>query len=164
METYSYELSMNRIKFIKLIEQHFPRYVLRDIEELSPFARNYFKSHYPNFDPSLVHRDFDGNGFEDVAFLLRESKNKDYINIFVIFLQSSHEKFKMKYCLNIGANPGDLYIIPLESGSQIESFDEPRKKIKLKNSSVELVYFEKSSVVYYWDGRTKKFKSIWTSD
>ena len=81
METHSYELSVNRIKFIKLIEQHFPRYVLRDIEELSPFARNYFKSHYPNFDPSLVHRDFDGNGFEDVAFLLRESKNNDYINI-----------------------------------------------------------------------------------
>ena len=157
----------DKTDYKELIQKYFPGYVLMDIEELDPYAKDRFRSYHPDLNPSLVCGDFDGNGFLDYAFLLRNSKDKKGTTIFTIFMQSKHSQFELEFCLNMGFYRNDVIIQRIEAGkilSQTKSIDEPKEDVKLKNAAVELAYFEKSSVVYYWDDKTKKFEEIWTSD
>lgn len=162
-EAKSAELLLVQDEYKEIIQKYFSNYVLRNYDELSDYAKSYFRNRYSNLNPSLVCRDFDGNGFLDFALLLKSKGDRDGITVFVIFLQFDRNKFEKKYRLNIGIYQGDLFILPKETGELLENVEEPRK-IKLKNAAVELVYFEKSSVAYYWSEKTKKFESIWTSD
>jgi hypothetical protein len=167
IETKNASSTVSQNESTELIKKYFPDYVLMEIGELTPLARKYFKRHYPNLTPSFVRADFDGDGFLDLALLLRKARGKDRKTILTIFLHSNRNRFELAYYLSFGVYGGDVYIIPVESGkvvSQTESIDVPREKVELRNTAIELVYFEKSSVVYYWDDRMKKFESIWTSD
>lgn len=158
---------VNQNECVELIKRYFPDYALMEDRELTPLARDYFNKHYPKLTPSLVNADFDGNDFLDFAVLLRKGKGKDRITILAIFLRANQQRFELAYYLSLGVYGGDVYITPVESGKivrQTESANVPREKVKLKNTAIQLVYFEKSSVVYYWDDKVKKFESIWTSD
>ncbi|UCD83272.1 MAG: hypothetical protein JSU92_08065 [Deltaproteobacteria bacterium] len=155
---------------VDVIEKFYPGYALIEVDELDSYAKDYFKKDYPNKSPSLIHSDFDGNGFLDFAFLLRNKKSKDAKTIFTIFLQSKKNKFNLAYYLNLEIYRDDVYIVPIEPGvlvSEVECCgddDKPTKKIHLKNTAVELFYVGKASVAFYWDSKKNYFDTIATSD
>lgn len=166
-EDTSVRICGNHKEIKELINAHFPDYVLMDIDELDAFAKDVFKKHYPQSNPHLVCRDFDGNGLIDYALLLRNSKKKGKQTIFTIFLQSSHSYFKLAHHLNLEFYRDDVYIIPIEPGrllSQTPATDAPSKEIRLKNAAVELVYVGKAALAYYWDDKSKSFATICTAD
>jgi hypothetical protein len=166
-KTISAEISINQIEYKELIHKYFPNFVLIDIDDLEPYARDCFRSYYPSLSPSLVYRDFNGNGYLDFALLLKNSKKKDDKIIFAIFLQINCRQFNLEFNLEIDSDYVDNYILPIKPGTiltESEALPGPGKKVKLKYAAIKLIYFETSSVVYYWDDKTKKFKEIWTSD
>ena len=161
------KLVPNEIEHVDLIQKYFPDYVLMNIEELENYARMWFSRHYQNLNPFLVKRDFDGNNFTDIALIMRNSKSQKGNTIFAIFLQSDKGQYELEFRLNMDIYRDDVFIIPIEAGEIVKqtlALDTPYKEVELKNPAVELYYFEKSSVVYYWDDKTKKFEEIWTSD
>jgi len=166
-ETKSMKLARNEIGYKELIQKYFPNYILLDIDELDPLAKEVFNEHYPNLNPSLVCRDFDGNGFLDFAVLVRTSKIKDGNTVFAIFLQSEPRQFRLEFNLNMEFYRNDVFILPVEAGEilkETDAIEGPERKVKLKNPAVHLIYIGKSAVAYYWDEKAKKFDSIWTSD
>lgn len=156
---------LNNIR--NFIDKYFHNYEIMEIEGLDPFLQNYFRKHYPQLNPCIVYKDLDGNGLVDFGVLLKNLVGKKDRTIFAIFLHTNKNHFEPKYYQDMEFYRDDVYILPIESGSilkQTESIDAPYKEVRLKNAAIELVYFEKSSVAYYWEEGKKDFASIWTSD
>lgn len=154
-------------KIRNIINEYFPNYTLKDMDGLDPVTRDYFKEHYPNSNPSVVHSDFDGNGFLDFAVLLQTLDSNGGKTMFAILLGRGRNQFNLAYNLDMGASLDYVYVIPIEPGkilTQTESIETPRENIRLKYAAVELVYFEKAAIAYYWDDKSKQFSSIQTRD
>jgi hypothetical protein len=139
-----------------------------DIGELDTSSLNCLKRGKSDISPAIVIGDFDGNGFQDYAFLLRsiDGKLQHKKCYFVVLLQFANNKYDIINILEMDYR-NDIVIFPIKSGTsveQTESIDNPIKKAILKNTAVELIYMGKGTIVYYWDNTTKKIESITTSD
>ena len=62
---------------------------------------------------------------------------------------------------------GLTYLILVPKGQVVETtpaIEGENKHVKLKHDAIEVVTFEKASVVWYWDDKTKKWDTISTAD
>ncbi len=109
--------------------------------------------------------DLDGNNLPDYAlFLIKESNDG---SVFSFFLQTRTNTFKPYEIIRYERMMDYVFILEVKPNTLVKTttaFDTGHRDVKLEYSGVELTYFGKASIVYYWDKIAKKFESIQTSD
>ena len=107
--------------------------------------------------------DFNGDKKRDFAGLLRKASGP--LDLVVVYSTSSglvHKVLRQDASMDIDSRlPGVI----LEPPGRVEghpSDDVPNGVANLKYQGIHLIYFEKSSVLFYWEN--DQFKEMWTSD
>lgn len=115
----------------------------------------------------LLRADFNGDGVDDFAVLLR-SKNSHrrengdlYRYQVVAFISGKDKKHEPKVLTENEDFYPPITFITIRKPGKIREF-ETGKTTAIKNPAIDLTYCGKSSVTYLWKG--KKFSEIWTSD
>ena len=112
--------------------------------------------------PIQVVADFNGDGKRDWAGLVRTRKG--VINLVVIYSKGQQYRHALLQ-KDVGRSGYNLGVsVHLQKPGRIKGFpaENNPKNVRLVLPGVEFVYFEKSSVVYYW--KERQFAAIWTSD
>ena len=145
----------------------FPGYHLQTLKELDSDARSYVAEHYPRANPSVVHADFDGDGSPDYALLLKN--NRSEAAELVVVLCPSNGSCKSVYESNEPTMASLIYLRPAPVGSRVTekdaigTKDEPRP-FTFNSAGIEVHYFEKATVVLYWDRKHNKIEEVQTED
>lgn len=111
---------------------------------------------------SQIVADFNGDGKPDWAGLVRTRKGA--INLVVIYSKGRRYRHALLQ-KNVGRTGDNLAVsVHVQKPGRIKGF--PAKKnprsVRLVRPGIEFIYFEKSSVVFYW--KERRFAEIWTSD
>lgn len=120
--------------------------------------------------------DFDGNGHQDIAVLLRK-ENSNAEGLWVWLAQDAAGQW-IKLDSNEGSEgdgrvfmgldrqeAGALTVLCIEQGDDCPVSDSAeRALVWLKNPGIEYFRFSSSSSVYYWDTKQNKFLRAWTSN
>lgn len=73
---------------ITTILKQFPGYHVVTLQERNPDVRAYIVQHFPKANASVVHADFDGDGNEDYALLMKNDRSAKPILVVVRKCQS----------------------------------------------------------------------------
>ncbi len=130
--------------------------------EFEPYLKSYFEEQ-AQAEPWAVEGDFNGDNISDWAGLLRNRDSR--IDLLVVY--SVEDEYVHSVLATLGADENGIYFgVVLEPAGEVHGFplddDEPDPVVTLRNPGVHLIYYEKSSVLYYWDNG--KFREFWTSD
>lgn len=130
--------------------------------QFEPYLRSFFEED-DQTEPWAIVGDFNGDEVIDWAGMLRDEK--EHLDLVVVY--SVKKKLSHQILTSLGADEDGIYFgVVLEPVGEIHGFplddDQPDPVVKLKNPGIHLFYFEKSSVLYYWDQGT--FRDFWTSD
>ena len=126
-----------------------------------PFLKSWFEDHGQP-EPWAVSGDFNGDSIADWAGLLRNAEGHlDLVIVYSVDGALSHRVLR-----SLGIDDDEIYFgVELESPGQKRGFpldDGPRPIITTLHPSIHFIYYEKSSVLYYWEDDS--FQEIWTSD
>ena len=143
----------------------FPGYHLQTLKELDSDAG--VAGHYPRANPSVVHADFDGDGSPDYALLLKN--NRSEAAKLVVVLCPSNGSCKSVYESNEPTMASLIYLRPVPVGSRVTETDATGTKdepppVTLDSTGIEVHYFEKATVVLYWDRKHNKIEEVQTED
>ena len=151
---------------ITTILKQFPGYHVLTLQERAPDLRAYVVQHFPKTNPSIVHADFDGDGHEDYAFLLKN--NKLGKAILVVVLCPADGQCKSAYKLDVSEGYKLTYIRPVPVGSRVSQTEVMPKSDhppgRLKSVGIRVTYDEQTEVVLYWNSRLRKIEEVQTSD
>jgi len=106
--------------------------------------------------PYIVKGDFNGDGENDVAALVKEIKGNDFQ--LAIVLRKVNKTEKSEYFF--WNEDIDMAALELYPNGEIMNLDT--KPVKMRGDGITVEYYEKASFVVYWDG--KGFKRVYTSD
>ena len=146
-----------------LLQSSYPDYSITDTSGLEADVAKIFQD---DIDATTtVIADFDGNELEDYAFLLRN--HADTESVFVVYLQTSRNRFE-EFELDRNRVLPD-YIEEVAPNVTFRSFDGDENglnggPVTLSYSAILGIHYAKSSRIDYWDGKSKVFKTVWTSD
>jgi hypothetical protein len=145
----------------------FPGFHLLAVQERDADAKAFILAHFPKHNPSLVHADVDGDGNFDWAVLLKADNSE--AARFVILLCSADGHCKKALEENITPYAGEVYIRPVATGrrvSQTAAIDTKNNSspVRLRSIGIELSYFGKAKVVYFWNPKHKKIETLQTED
>lgn len=145
---------------------NFPGYHLMTLSERTPDTRAYILRHFPNDNPSLVHADFDGDGHPDYALFLKH--NKSQTAKLVVLLCPEKDACKKVYeTVDTTESSAEVYLRPVSVGSHVSQTDaivtrDRPSPIKLRSIGLEVTYFEKAAIVYYWNKKHMKIEAVQT--
>jgi hypothetical protein len=147
---------------------HFPGYHLMTLSERDPDTKAYILRHFPKDNPSLVHADFDGDGYPDYALLLKHNKSQT-AKLVVLLCPENDVCRKVYETVDMTGSSAEVYIRPLPVGSHVSQTDaidtrDRPSPIKLRCTGLEVTYFEKAAIVYYWNKRHMKIEAVQTGD
>jgi hypothetical protein len=151
----------------KMILSDFPGFHVLAVHERDADAKEFILSHFPKRNPSIVRGDFDGDGNSDLAVLLKADNSG--AARFVILLCSKDAHCKTTHEEDMTPYAGEVYIRPVPIGRRVSQTDAIDTKdypspIRLRSTAVEVSYFGKAKVVYYWNAKHKKIETIQTED
>lgn len=118
-------------------------------------------------DPSIVHADFDGDGHLDYAILLK-SDTSGAAKLAVLLCDASTQCQGVSE-EDITGYSEEAYLSPLPVGSRVAEAESAEGEneshpVKLTNSGIQVTYFEKGTVAYYWDKKVKKIVAVGTGE
>jgi hypothetical protein len=153
----------------KIILNDFPGFHVLTVPERDSDTRAFILAHFAKRSPSVVRADFDGDGHLDYAVLLKNKNKKSGVAKFVILLCSESEHCKKAFDEDITSYAGEVFIKTVPIGrrvSQTEAIDtkDYPPPVRLSSTGIEMTYFEKAKVVYYWNTKHKKIETIQTGD
>ena len=149
------------------ILEHFPGYHVVTVAERNYDSREFIRRHFPKENPSIVQADFDGDGHLDYAILLRNDNTRTAK--VVMLLCSEGAECRDAYDVEVSTNYIEVYLRPAPIGKRVSQTDaidtnDHSGPVKLHPVGVEVNYYGKATVVYYWDKKAKKMKAIETED
>jgi hypothetical protein len=152
---------------LNVVLSRFPSQHVLTLSELDLETRTFFLKHFPKGKPGIVRADFDGDGHEDFALLLRDNKSKAMK--LQILLCSGEGQCKSAYDLDVAPYYDIVYLQPIAVGStvsQTEAIDANGQSspVKLKRVGIEITFFGKSKAVLYWNTKHKKIEEVQTAD
>ena len=151
----------------KVILDDFPGFHVLTLQERDSDTRAFILAHFAKRSPSVVRADFDGDGHLDYAVLLKNKKSG--VAKFEILLCPENEHCKKACDEDITSDAGEVFIKAVPLGrhvSQTEAIDtkDYPPPVRLSSTGIEVTYFEKAKVVYYWNTKHKKIETIQTGD
>lgn len=149
------------------ILSHFSGYHVLTLRERDPETRAFIVRHFPKDNPSIVHADFDGDGQQDCAILLKSNKSGTTKLVFLLCPAGNH--CKSFYTVDVTSDFADIYIRPVPIGSRVSQTDaidtlNPPAPLRLRAIGIQVTYFEKAKVIYYWNRKRKRIETIQTED
>lgn len=152
---------------ISEVLSQFPGYHLLTMRERSADARAFLLHHSSKNNPSIIHADFDGDGHPDYALLLKHDGNGKAE--FVVLLCSDDATCRIVYELDVTGSIAEMYIRPVATGSQVSQDESVETKgntpaVMLHTVGIQVNYFEKAAVVYYWEKKTRKIEALESED
>jgi len=142
-----------------LINEHFPGHVLSEVGDLSAKARSYYEHHVMNFDPFLIARDFDGNGLNDLAMLLKQKDGAAKEKVFVVLMQFGLAHYEMAFRSTLENDNDDLFLIPVPSWQALGW------EALFRNPAVVACTFEDASgIAVVWNEQFIRFDEKMVSD
>lgn len=166
-------------EIILILKDKFTNWQILTINDLKKDTAKFFQDNYPKSAPGIVKADLDGNKLDDFALLLKlvnYNKSESSPKL-VIFMQISKGKYKyytpqeeeVGFCnpdlLNeISDDTNNTFIRKINKNININYIaeDDTIKTTRLKYETIEIVYFESASRVYYWN--KTRFSYYQTSD
>lgn len=106
--------------------------------------------------------DFNGDRKRDWAGFVRDRAGR--VHLLVVYSTKRGYRHR-RLQKNVGQTGYRLRVsVGLQKPGRLRNTPtaEKRKTVRLRRPGISLVYFEKSSVVFYWTGR--RFAEVWTSD
>lgn len=143
-----------------LLKKQLPGWKLPEPDKWEKFWFNHYRK-----DNTLVNfafGDFNGDGRHDYAFILQKEK-KDFA---LWILQSNHDTYqtiKLIQYVDI-SQPLDfgIELVPAGRLNYIDFDADEVKSLKLKNSAIQVLYFERGAETFYWNQNL--YKSVTTAD
>ncbi len=132
-----------------MVGKYYPGYSVVGLKGLDADLREYLAENNRRAEPGCIEKDFDGDGVQDYALLLRNETNET--ERFVVLRGKADGSFIPLTLDVLKDRLGSFYIRSV-----------PPRKITLGRPGVELVLFEAASRVYFWSGGN--FHSIQTSE
>jgi len=149
----------------------FPGHVLMDVAEFDPLLQQVLASNDPypaGQSPTWLQADFDGNGVADHALLLRTPPGVEpqgEIMAVVLGLDGGRYEIAHSESHDYVLDYAYFYVVNAETLVRpTQAYDSGKEDTRISNPGIGLAYFEKSSVVYFWDGTLGRIDEIWTSD
>jgi hypothetical protein len=145
----------------------YPGYHLLRLEERDADTRAFIANHFKGSDASVVHADFDGDGYPDYAMLLKNDTSA--AAKLVVLLCDAQSKCRGVYEGDITGYSEEAYVSRLPVGSRVAEAasaegENESHPVKLTNTGIQVTYFEKGSVAYYWDKKLKKIVAVGTGE
>jgi hypothetical protein len=154
---------------IDRISRQFPGYHVLLLNERDAETKAFILQHFPKSNPSVVHADFDGDGHSDYALLLKN--NQSETTRLVVLLCSENQHCTSVFNQEVATDSGyaGIYVRPVRIGSRVSQSEAIETQhypapTKLRSVGIEVTYFEKAKVVYYWNKKRKKIEAIQTAD
>lgn len=151
---------------IDTVLKMFPGYHVVTSQERSPDARAYIAQHFPKANASLVHADFDGDGHDDYALLLKDAKLAKAL--LVVVLCPADGQCKTAYKMDVSDAYKVTYLSPVPAGSRVSQTEAMPKNDhspgRLKAVGIRVTYDEQAEVVLYWNSTLRKIEEVQTSD
>jgi hypothetical protein len=151
---------------INTILKQFPGYHVLTLQERDPDARAYIARHFPKANPSVVRADFDGDGQEDYALLLKNAKSAKAL--LVVVLCPADAECKTAYKMDVSEAYKVTYLSLVPVGSRVSQTEVmPRNDHspgRLKSVGIRVTYDEQAEVVLYWNNKLGKIEKVQTSD
>jgi hypothetical protein len=151
---------------ITTILKQFPGYHVLTLRERDPDARAYIAQHFPKANVSAVRADFDGDGQEDYALLLKNDRSAKAL--LVVVLCPADAQCKTAYKMDVSEAYKVTYLSPVPVGSRVSQTEVmPRNDHspgRLKSVGIRVTYDEQAEVVLYWNSKLRKIEEVQTSD
>ncbi len=145
----------------------FPGYHVMTLTERDTDTRTFLSQHYRESNSSVVRADFNGDGILDYALMLKYGKSPTAK--FVVLFCSGDSTCRKVYELDVTGYSDSVYLKPVPVGSRasqtdaIDTKDSPAP-VKLRSTGIEVTYFGKAKVVYYWNKKHRKIEAVQTED
>jgi hypothetical protein len=145
--------------------KYYPGYLVVGLDGLDPDLRQYLAAIDHRQEPGCVKGDFDGDGTQDYALLLRKQIDETTTERLVVLLGRADGSFTPVSLEILKDRLGSFYIRPLppgKIGKWAEVEGSKRESMTLEHPGIELVLYEAASRAYFWSNG--KFHSVQTSD
>ncbi len=145
--------------------KQFPGYHLLTLQERDPDLKAFLAQHFPKSNPSVVRADFNGDGNQDYALLLKDDKSGK--TKLVVLLCSADGQCKSAYEVDETTYASLVYLKPVSTGSKVsqtEAIPGNTPPVKLRSTGIQVNYFEKGKVVLHWNQKSQKIEEVQTSD
>lgn len=149
-----------------IIEHFFPGYVPIPLGDLAPEigALTVSDSAYDSAErsPTVVRADFDGNGFDDYALLIRKTAGPEADEIFVILMGHGQGRYGKAIEAFFGGLARDIYLGYLPAGVVLpapEGAGDNAPPLTLENPAVTLNVLGQLSDGFHWDGLSSRFQT-----
>jgi hypothetical protein len=151
---------------VGIILKQFPGYHVLTLQERSPDLKGFLGQHFPKSNASVVQADFDGDGHQDYALLLKDDKLGK--TMLVVVLCPADGQCTSVYNLDVSADTSSIYIRPVPVGSRVSQTQaiptSGGSPVKLKATGVRLTFYEQAEVVLYWNTKLRKIEEVQTGD
>lgn len=141
-----------------VIAYFFPGYVPIPLGDLSSEigALTVSDAIYDHVDrsPTSVRADFDGNGLDDYALLIRKAAGSDADEIFVILMAHGEGRYSKAMESFFGGIARDIYLGYMPSGTRL-----PAASLTLEHPAITLNVLGQLSDVFYWDPDSSRFRT-----
>lgn len=146
-----------------LIHDCCPGYHLMRIAERDMDTRAFLLKRSKVSDPSVIHADLDGDGKPDYAMLLKSDTSAKAK--FVVLLCDVSRPCRRVYEMDVTGDSQGTYLSRLPIGSIVApAEDDESAPLKLRTNGIQLSYFEKAELAFYWDRKLKKIVELGTGD
>lgn len=151
-----------------VVRDHYRGYHVLRLAERDPDTRAFILKHFKsNSDASVVHADFEGDGHLDYAILLK-SDTSGAAKLVILLCDASTQCRGVRED-DITGYSEEAYLSPLPVGSRVAEAgsaggENQSHPVRLTNTGIQVDYFEKGIVAYYWDKKLKKIVAVGTGE
>jgi hypothetical protein len=154
-------------KNAEALPHDYPGFHLLRLAERDTDTKAFLIAHLKGSDASVVHADFDGDGYPDYAMLLKSDTSA--AAKLVVLLCDAQSKCRGVYEGDITGYSEEAYVSRLPVGSRVAEAgsaegENESHPVKLTNTGIQVTYFEKGIVAYYWDKKLKKIVAVGTGE
>lgn len=145
----------------------YPGYHLLKLGERDADTRAFLAEHFKSSDASVVHADFDGDGYPDYALLLKSDTSA--AAKLVVFLCDAQSKCRSVFEQDITGYSEGAYLSRLPTGSRVAEAgsaegEKESHPVTLTSTGIRVTYFEKGAVALYWEKKLKKIVAVGTGE
>lgn len=117
----------------------------------------------PERSPSVIHADFDGNGIDDYAILIRELAPQAPDEVFAVLMGLGDGRYRVSMKAFFGNLMDEVYLGYVPAGALLTPAAESRnarEPVRLDHPAVTLIYFGRATDAFYWNPEKSVFDSM----
>lgn len=117
----------------------------------------------PQRSPSVIHADFDGNGVDDYAVLIRELAPQAPDEVFTVLMGLGDGRYRVAMKAFFGNLMDEVYLGYVPAGERLAPVTgsaPSREPVLLDHPAVTLIYLGRAADAFYWNPEKQVFDSV----